>query len=527
MQNLTPTTHLFAASSARRRLGFSAAAALGAASLVLATSVVTGFAVAGGSPAATDAATAAAIDQASGLSKAFRHATRAIQPSVVSIEAVKKAPAAPAMRFGGPNGGPGGQQLPPGVDPEDLFKRFFGQGGGGQGGAPFGPLPHATPEMRGEGSGVIVESDGYIITNNHVVAGADKLTVSLDDGRKFEATVVGTDAESDLALIKIESSNLPAATLGDSEDLETGDWVVAVGSPYGLDHTVTAGIVSATQRRNMGVAVFENFIQTDAAINPGNSGGPLVNLKGEVVGINTAIRSGGGGNDGIGFAIPTSTVRHVMDGLKAGKVERGYLGIRPQMLDEHLASSFDFHGEGVLVADVVAGEPGAKAGLQPGDIITRIDGSEIDSPAALVNAIGSRTPGSTAKLDLVRDGKRMTLDATLGSRPGAPGQTGGGAPAAAPAPEGLEALGLRAEPIDEGNRERFQLGESAGLVVTDIAEGSPAAKAGLQPGDVILNAGGREITSAKDLAEARKDAGDKPLRLRVKSGEQTRFLVIR
>jgi serine protease Do len=508
-----------ASSSLRRRAGVASALAIGAASLILGTAALSGGQLAHAGTTSLAEPTEA-MEHANALSKAFRHAARNIQPSVVSIEAVKKMPAAPAMRF---RGGPGA----PGMDPEEFFRRHFGQGGGPEGALPFGPPPGAMPEMRGGGSGVIVAGDGYIITNNHVVTGADKLTVTLDDGRTFDATLVGADPESDLALIKVEGTDLPAATLGDSDELEAGDWVVAVGSPYGLDKTVTAGIVSATKRRNMGVAVFENFIQTDAAINPGNSGGPLVNLKGEVIGINTAIRSGAGGNDGIGFAIPVTTVRSALDGLRAGKVERGYLGVRPQMLDQHLASSFGFEGKGVLVADVVAGEPGQLAGLEAGDIIVRVDGTEVDSPSALVNAIGGKSPGDAVHLDIVRQGTRKSLEATLGARPGALSAATPGGPTAPHQLEGLEALGLRVESIGPENRERFQLGETAGVVVSEVAPDSRAAKAGLQPGDVILDAAGRAVESPSDLAASLDASGDKPLRLRVKTGDMTRFTVIR
>ncbi|HMN96375.1 MAG TPA: Do family serine endopeptidase [Phycisphaerales bacterium] len=517
-----------------RRSAVAAAVALGAASLIATSSLVTGWAVAGDgrhAAAPVDPAAAAAIEHANALSSAFRNATQTIRPSVVSIEAIRRADVRRTSQ-GGPGRSPRMIPMPapgPGADPDELFRRFFGEGA-----APEGrPLPMPMPEMRGQGSGVIVAEDGYIVTNNHVIAGASELRVTLDDGRRFDAIVIGTDPETDLAVIKIDaaaSGSLIAARIGRSEDLEQGDWVVAVGSPYGLSQTVTAGIVSATQRGNVGVALFEDFIQTDAAINPGNSGGPLVNLRGEVVGINTAIRSGAGGSDGIGFAIPTSTVRTVVDGLRSGGVERGYLGVRPQPLDEALARSFDYDGRGVLVADAVEGEPGAKAGLRAGDIIAKVNGRSIESPAELVNAIGSMAPGASARLDVFRDGRMRTIDAVLGQRPSMNRVAADSGPQAEPArPDPLEELGMRVAPIDDAARQRFAIGDDSGVVVSAIAPNSPAAQAGLQPGDVILSVGRAEIADLAGLSAALDERdSESPLRLRVRSsGGLVRFVVIR
>ncbi|MFO0873494.1 MAG: PDZ domain-containing protein, partial [Phycisphaerales bacterium] len=345
---------------------------------------------------------------------------------------------------------------------------------------------------------------------------------------EYPATVVGTDPETDLALVKVDATTLPAASWGDSDAIDQGDWVVAVGSPFGLDHTVTSGIVSAKQREGITPTAFENYIQTDAAINPGNSGGPLVNLRGEVVGINTAIRTQGGGNDGIGFAIPSSTVKDVVDGLRGGKVSRGYLGIMTQPLDAEMAKSFGFSGHGVLVADAIAGEPAANAGLQSEDIITKVNGKPVDSPRSLVSSVASLKPGEIAKLDVFRAGKSIQLNAKLGERPNQ--REGGESASPAPAQKADEGarLGVRVAPLNDELREQFKIGDEKGVAIVEVQPGSPAAKAGLEAGDLVLAVGGTAVESPEDFIKAVKATSkDEPLRLRVKSGGMTRFMLVK
>ncbi len=452
---------------------------------------------------------ASSIAFADALSNAFRGAAHVISPSVVNITMVEKAEMRPASRRGTPRGM---------GDPQELFKRFFGeQGGSGS----FGEMP--MPERRGQGSGVVIRENGYILTNNHVVAGADELKVTFDDGRDYAATVVGTDPDSDLAVIKIDASGLPAARIGDSEEVQPGDWVVAVGNPFGLDHTVTAGVVSAMGRADMGLTTYEDYIQTDAAINPGNSGGPLVNLRGEVIGINAAIRSTTGGNNGIGFAIPSNLAQHVADSLIAdGKVERGWLGVAIQPLTPELSSSFGFEGtKGVLVSQVQPDTPAMKAGLESGDIVTKIDGQATDSPRQLMNVIGERAPGNRVTLTVAREGATKTVQVKLGERPGAEELA-----KSRTSPELGEALGLTVQPVTPELADQLGTGSASGVVVTDVAPDSAAAKAGIRPEDVILEAGRHSVSSGADLASRMKESKDGLLVKVMRSGRAL-FIVIK
>jgi serine protease Do len=411
--------------------------------------------------------------------------------------------------------------------PEEL-KKFFGGMSPEMAPAPRGrrvPSTPKAPRAHGEGSGVIVSEDGLILTNNHVVDGADEIKVRLSDGRELEATVVGTDPETDLAVVKVGEKGLTAAKIGSSDAMLPGDWVVAVGSPFGLEHTVTAGVVSAKSRADVGLNTFEDFIQTDAAINPGNSGGPLINLKGEVVGINSAIRSADGGSNGIGFAIPSSTFGKVMDSLIArGKVERGWLGVSTQPLTTDLAASLNAENpQGALVADVLPDAPAAKAGLQSGDIITAVNGRSIASPRELINAVGGLAPGEPARLTLVRDGEARAMTVHLGTRP-----SKGQAPAAKESPENSAPMGLSLQPMNEDLAGQLGLKSAGGVLVADVEEGSPAADAGIESGDVILQAGGKDVTSPADVLAAAGRADDgKGLLLKVRHRDSTRFVVVK
>jgi len=433
-------------------------------------------------------------DTAHELSRAFRDVARQISPSVVNILATHDAENAPTRFHGQPS-----PQDPLG---ERLF-RFFGDGN----------LPQMpTPEMKGQGTGVIVDSDGIIATNNHVVAGASRLEVTLQDGRKLAGEVIGTDPETDLALVRVKEKDLPAAKLGDSTLLEPGDWVVAVGNPFGLDHTVTVGVVSALGRSGIGVASYEDFIQTDAAINPGNSGGPLLNLDGEVIGINTAIRSSNGGSDGISFAVPSATLKSVMPGLERGRVSRGWLGVNIQPLTPELADSFGAGAKhGALVSEVLADTPARAAGLRAGDVILSVNGQTVDGPKELSSAIARLEPGTAAKLVVLRDGAEQDFTVALAERPDKDSLARRELRGETQAPFGLQ-LG------DLPRGAARQLGVEGGALVREVEPGSAADDAGLVADDVILSVGKHDVGSAEEAREAlqRVDSG---ARLLVRSGD--------
>jgi len=429
------------------------------------------------------------------LSRAFRDVARQISPSVVGVLATHEAADSPATFH----------RLAPFQDPSgELFRRFFGRDGedGDEDGMPWAfPMPSPTP--RGQGTGVIVDADGIIATNNHVVTGAKRLEVTLQDGRKLPAEVVGTDPETDLALLRVKAKDLPAAKLGDSTLLEPGDWVVAVGNPFGLDHTVTVGVVSAVRRSGIGVASYENFIQTDAAINPGNSGGPLLNLDGEVIGINTAIRTSNGGSDGISFAIPSATLAKVLPELvNGGRVSRGWLGVTLQTLTPELARSFQLESaHGALISEVLSDTPAAKAGLRPGDIVLSIEGKEVQDHRELSDAVAALAPGTEAELTLLRDGAEKAVSVVLGERPAKDVL----ARREVRAPRGSDAFGLRLGDVPRNLARELEL--SGGAVVREVAPDSPAARAGLMPGDVILSVDEHEIATADDAVDHLREAG--------------------
>ncbi len=363
----------------------------------------------------------------------------------------------------------------------ELFERFFRRR------AP-------REEGRAAGSGVIVDARGYILTNNHVVENAAEVEVRLSDDRKFKATLVGRDARTDLAVLKVESPGgpLPVATLGDSDKLRVGQWAIAIGNPFGLDRTVTAGIISATGRSHVGVATYEAFIQTDASINPGNSGGPLLNLDGRVVGINTAIVSSG---QGIGFAIPINMARDVMTQLIArGRVVRGWLGVVIQDLTPELAAGFGVKEDaGVLVAEVMKDGPADAAGLKPGDIIVGFGGTPIKDVADLQKRVASVEPGRPTPLAVVRDRQTVTLRVKVGEQPTDE--------AMAAAESGDEILGLTVEPLTPETAQQNRLSTRNGLLVTEVVPGSPGAAAGIKPGDAILEVNRRPIADAAALKQ--------------------------
>jgi serine protease Do len=452
-----------------------------------------------------------AVAHADMLSSAFQRAARDIAPSVVHVTSIDRLET-PASR-----GGPG-MMRPPSFD-DDLFRRFFDQAPRIRPQSEDGPRG---PHRQGQGTGFVVSADGYIVTNNHVVANADEVTFKLSDGRSYDATVVGTDAESDLAVLRVKADDLTPVTLGDSESLDVGAWVIAVGSPFGLEQTVTAGIVSAKGRTGVGLATFENYIQTDAAINPGNSGGPLVNLHGEVIGVNTAISSRSGGNDGIGFAIPSRMVSRVVDDLiDDGRVSRGWLGVRIQPLTDSLARSFGVeHGSGVLLSDVVADGPAADAGLEAGDIVTAVSGRTVSGPSDLLNEIARSEPGSEVRIDVLREGRERSVKVTLSERPAT--LTASGAPA-----ESAEGLGLTVAPLTDETARRHGLQPDAGVVVSGVERDGAAAAAGLRPGDVIVRVGATRVTDPASFRAAVDDADlDDGLPLLVRRGDQSRWVTL-
>jgi serine protease Do len=417
------------------------------------------------------------------ISRVFEQSARKVSPSVVAITAEQSVQV--QSSFGMPD------DAFKDFFGEDFFKRFFGQ----------------TPQeqrrtVRSLGSGVIVSSDGTILTNNHVVENADKLFVVIGDHTNYPAKVVGTDPQTDVAVIRIDTNNLPAAALGNSDDIKVGQWVIAVGNPFQLMHTVTAGIISAKGRSSVGLADYEDFFQTDASINPGNSGGALADLNGNVIGINTAIASPSGGNIGIGFAIPINMARQVMDSLiNKGKVIRGYMALLPQDIDENLAKAFNLKStEGVLVGDVTPGGPADKAGIKRGDIILSFEGKKVENSTQLRMMIADTAPNTVVKVGLLRQGKEMDVNVTLAERPKERQEPSG----AREAPEGQtsEKLGLSVQDLTPDIAKQLGYEKEKGVLVADVASGSPAEDAGLQRGDLIKEVNREPVESVREFEKA-------------------------
>jgi serine protease Do len=403
---------------------------------------------------------------------------------------------------------------------DPLFRRFFGPGGG--------PEPEEHQKEHGLGSGVVVSSDGLVLTNNHVVDGADEIKVTTSDKREFNVKVVGTDAKSDLALLKLQGDvkDLHPIELADSSRLRLGDVVLAIGNPFGVGQTVTMGIVSAKGRANVGIAAYEDFIQTDAAINPGNSGGALVDMEGKLVGINTAILSRSGGNMGIGFAIPSNMAQPIMKALlEHGKVVRGWLGVGIQDIDQDLAQAMNLKStEGILVSEVMDGGPGQKAGLKSGDVIVRLNGQKVESTGEFRNAIAGAGANATAKLDILRDGKPMSVEAKLGELPEKAGQAQNQENGAEPG--ALEGLSL--QDLTPALRQRLEVPSSvkSGVVVTGVDPGSAAAESGLRPGDLVVEVNKTEVANVGAFKQAYAKSKDRAL-LRVLREGRSIYLVVK
>jgi serine protease Do len=400
---------------------------------------------------------------------------------------------------------------------EDFFKRFFGTV----------PRGGEKQTVRSLGSGVIVTQDGYILTNNHVVQGADKLTVVLGTQEKFPAKVIGADPQTDVALVKIEARGLPAAALGDSDKVKVGQWVIAVGNPFQLMHTVTAGIISAKGRSEVHLADYEDFIQTDAAINPGNSGGALADLDGNVIAINTAINTPSGGNVGIGFAIPINMARQVMDQLlKYGKVTRGYLALMPQDIDEALAKAMGLKStQGALVADVTPDGPADKAGIKRGDVIIAFNGQKVKDSTELRNMVAAAKPDSTATITVLRDGKEVELTVVLAERPKE--IKGTTTPEGAPEEKNSEKLGISVQTLTPDIARQLGYTNESGVVITNVQAGSPADDAGLQSGDLIKEVNRTPVRTVQGFqgALSRFHSGE-ALSLLVRRGKVNFFVAI-
>jgi serine protease Do len=442
------------------------------------------------------------VGQLQQLSQTFREVAKAVSPAVVyvSTEQTTQVPEQFQQFFNGNN---------------DLFRRFFG-------------MPDQTPNQReykqqALGSGFIVKSDGYILTNNHVVEHADKIRVTLPDKREFDAKVVGADPKSDVALIKIDAKDLPVAPLGDSSQSAVGDWVLAIGTPFGLSQTVTAGIISAEGRANIGIVDYEDFIQTDAAINPGNSGGPLVNLNGEVIGMNTAIFSQSGGYQGIGFAIPINMAENVMESLMThGKVTRGWLGVMIQPVTPEIAQSFGLkETNGALVGDVVKDGPADKAGIKRGDVIVALNGQSVDTPNTLRNLVAQAELKKTVSVGLMRNGKAETVEVTIGEQPAGDQTT-------AAVSENADKFGLTVQELTPQLADRLGYADEQGVVIADVKSGSPAEEIGLRQGDLIKEINRQPIESLSEYQKAmsalEKDQG---LLLLVQRGDNTYYVVVK
>ena len=437
------------------------------------------------------------------LSHAFTTVARQATPAVVFITVEK------TVASGGPSNNP--------LEwfSEEFFERFFGRR----------PPPGQQPRefrQQGAGSGFIISEDGLILTNHHMVGEADRVTVKLSDGREFTAKTIGADAPSDVAVIKIEAQGLSVLPLGNSDAMEVGDWAIAVGNPFGLTHTITVGVISAKGRSRLGIADFEDFIQTDAAINPGNSGGPLINLQGEVIGVNTAIASRSGGYTGIGFAIPINMVKAIKEQLVTqGKVVRGYLGVRIQELTRALAESLHIETtEGVLVANVSPNSPAAKAGLKRGDVIVSFNGHTVQDPGQLRNIVAMTAPGTKAAMQLLRENQKRELTVEVGALPRE--QTAGATEEETPPPA---RVGFSVQNLPPDLAKQLGYDSPEGVIVTQVDPNSEAYQAGVRRGMLIRQVNRQDVSSTQEFRQALEQAeSTKRVLLLVQDQQATRYI---
>jgi serine protease Do len=466
-------------------------------------------------PAAKIAVDPTPLNREDRMPSSFSPIVKKAAASVVKIEV--SAQAQPAANLGGGDGMPS----PFGPFGAPDLRRFFEQRGGD-------PRRMGVPQEHGSASGVIATEDGYILTNNHVVAHANKVEITLHDGRSLSAKVVGTDPKSDLAVVKVEAAGLPAITFADSDQVEVGDMALAAGNPFGLGESVSLGMISATGRATMGLD-YEDFLQTDAAINPGNSGGALLDSQGRLIGINTAIVSRSGGNDGIGFAIPANMARGIMEQLIAtGKVVRASLGVMVQDLTPELAQQFkaDAQIKGALVGDVVKGSPADQAGIVSGDIVTQFAGVPIKDARALKLAVATQTPGEKTEVTIVREGQSRTLTATLESQK-ASGAASKDELSAAPASEEGSLAGVGVADLDPEMRREAGIPRLInGAIITSVEPGSPSWEAGLRQGDVILQINRQPVTGAESAIKLTAEPPVAPTLVQVWSNGGSRFIVV-
>lgn len=451
-------------------------------------------------------------------SKAFASVAKSVSPSVVFIQVESTAPDSTITQFSSPfnDGKPFGN---------DLFKRFFGDDFKGIPREPLPGIPQSERQTIGQGSGFVFASKNdlmsdktYILTNNHVVANANRILVKFQDGREYVANVKGRDPQSDIAVIEIKASGLPALVLADSSKAEVGEWVIAIGNPFGLSHTLTVGVISAKGRTSLGINDYEDFIQTDAAINPGNSGGPLVDLDGEVVGINTAIFSRSGGYMGVGFAIPINLGKAIANQLiEKGEVIRGYLGVAIQPLTAELAESFGIKpGQGILIAEVTKNSPADKAGLLQGDVIVTYDGEPVIDVGSFRNRVSLTPPGSRKHLTILRGGEKNDLTITISklSKDSHVAQS-------------TENIGLAVQTLTPQLAEQFDGKPGEGVVVTKVQSGSIAAMAGIEIGSVILQVNRKAVKSAAEFKHAVKEnSGKKRVLLLIRKDNVQRYVAL-
>jgi len=445
--------------------------------------------------------------------KAFAEIAKEASPAVVSIRVEKTMESVPGFSFGDGDG----------QDPmEDLFNRFFRDR------MPQGhPTPKSKPQRRpraqGLGSGFVISPDGYILTNNHVVKDADKVKVQLTNGKEYTAKVIGADAPTDVAVIKVDANNLPTLKLGDSDELQVGEWVIAIGNPFGLTSTLTVGVVSAKGRSGLNIEDYEDFIQTDAAINMGNSGGPLLNVDSKVIGINTAIVSPSGGSLGIGFAIPINMVKTIYKQLiDKGSVTRGYLGIIIQQLTPELAKSFNLEiHKGILISEVATDSPAEKAGLKSGDVITELNDELAEDVGRFRSHVAALEPGTKADLVIYRDGKEKTVAVEIGKLPS-------DAKIGLAESESDTNIGLQVQDLTAELAKRFGYESDKGVVVTEVEPGSPAAEEGVEPGMLIMQVERQPVTNVEEFQAAIKKLKSKnSVLLLVKQGKYSRFVAIK